>query len=266
MPISLLRKASPSIESTISPTLSAKNLLSFHLDSMNEPERHPMVLKRKYTLVALPAVSSGRPVLSMIIFGAHVLTPTSIPTWATMPKKSRSTVPSPRSLRHWMKPADFLSTAVSGTLVPQSRRVARMENAAKIGKTSFQSPKRTAAQLARIGVMKEAIALTNCPKVSVLASFSLEVISDTRGFRDTCIRVLPTPRRQKETSMTGKLYENSGSTRETEVTARLISTVFRFPIRFIIMLVGTDIIRNQKNTIVGRKFATVSDNAKSALA
>ena len=51
--------------------------------------------------------------------------------------------------------------------------------------------------------MKEAMALMNCPKVNVLASLSPLTIRVMRGFRDTCISVLPIPSRQKDTSITG---------------------------------------------------------------
>jgi hypothetical protein len=63
--------------------------------------------------------------------------------------------------------------------------------------------KRTASQLARIGAINDAIALTNCPNVRVLASLSPFTTQPIRGLRDTCIKVLPMPRKQKDTSIIG---------------------------------------------------------------
>ena len=61
----------------------------------------------------------------------------------------------------------------------------------------------TANQLARIGAMKDAIALTNWPKVRELARLSPETTHPSSGLRDTCMRVFPIPRKQKETSISG---------------------------------------------------------------
>ena len=120
------------------------------------------------------------------------------------------------------------------------------------------------------GATNEAMALTNWPKVSVLASFSPLTMHVMSGLRDTCISVFPIPSRQKETSMTGKVYidlmknAHIGRARASAVTTRLSSTVLRLPILFIINPVGTDRKKNQRNTMDGRKLATVSDSAKSA--
>ena len=66
---------------------------------------------------------------------------------------------------------------------------------------SFQFPHDTVAQPAMIGARNEAIALTNCPKVKVLAKRFPLTIFDKRGFRDTCISVFPMPSSEKEINM-----------------------------------------------------------------
>lgn len=81
---------------------------------------------------------------------------------------------------------------------------------------------------------------------------------------ETCIKAFPKPRRQKETSSIGYVYEISGRAIDTDVTARLSNTVRRFPIRFISRLTGTARKKNQRKTIEGRKLAIVSERPKSA--
>lgn len=54
-----------------------------------------------------------------------------------------------------------------------------------------------------------------------------------------------------------------GNNSETDVTARLKTTVLRRPMRAINSPVGTEKIKNQKNTIDGKRFARVSESAKS---
>ena len=78
-----------------------------------------------------------------------------------------------------------------------------MANTRKTGYNSNQLPNFTDAQLAIRGAMNEAMALMNWPKVRVLASFSPLTMQVISGFRETCIRVLPMPSRQKEISSTG---------------------------------------------------------------
>ena len=72
------------------------------------------------------------------------------------------------------------------------------------------------------------------------------------------------PSRQNEASITPKLLPHSGITSETTVTTSESSTVFLRPMRFISMPVGTEKMRNQKNTIEGKMFATESLRPRSA--
>ncbi len=51
----------------------------------------------------------------------------------------------------------------------------------------------------------------------------------------------------------------------TKVTAMLRTTVFFRPIEFISSPVGTENTANQRNTIIGRRFARVSLRWKSCL-
>ena len=71
-------------------------------------------------LVAMPAFSSGSARRSMMIFGAQVFTPTSMPTWATMPRKSSNTEPSPSSLRQSIK-LEVLSFGISSSIFVRLR-------------------------------------------------------------------------------------------------------------------------------------------------
>lgn len=83
---------------------------------------------------------------------------------------------------------------------------------------------------------------------------------------------LPMPSRQNDTSMIvndavlcGIGMVSTGSSNASAVTTRLISTVLRRPIRFISRPVGTEKIRNHRNTISGNSPAMVSDSPKSFL-
>ena len=51
------------------------------------------------------------------------------------------------------------------------------------------------------GAKKEAIALKNWPKVSVLATFSPLTILPINGFKEVCIKVLPIPNKMNEVNM-----------------------------------------------------------------
>ena len=113
--------------------------------------------------------------------------------------------------------------------------------------------------------MNEAMALTNCPKVSWAARFSPPVTRAMSGLSEVCISALPMPSSENDSSMTVKLLPSSGMSRDTTVTMRERSTVFFLPIRFISMPVGTLKMRNQKKTSDGRMLATVSLSARSFL-
>lgn len=59
-------------------------------------------------------------------------------------------------------------------------------------------PSLVAPQMAMYGANRESKALTNWPSVSVEASLSPLTNTVSSGFRDTCIKVLPIPRKAKE--------------------------------------------------------------------
>ena len=113
--------------------------------------------------------------------------------------------------------------------------------------------------------MNEAMALTNCPKVSVDARFLSPITSIAKGLILVCIRALPMPRSEKATSITGNDLPNNGMNSETTVTMSESSTVFLRPILFISMPVGTLKMRNQKNTSEGNTLATESESWRSSL-
>jgi hypothetical protein len=112
-----------------------------------------------------------------------------------------------------------------------------------------------APQEAITGAKNEAIAFTNCPNVRVEANLSDEMIFVTNGFSDVCINALPMPSNENAVNMA--IYESAkiGIINDTSVIAKLTSTVCFRPMRFINIPVGTENIRNQKNTNEGRMFA-----------
>lgn len=59
-------------------------------------------------------------------------------------------------------------------------------------------PSLVAPQMAMYGAKRDAKALTNWPSVSVEASLSPLTNTVSSGFSDTCISVLPMPRKAKE--------------------------------------------------------------------
>ena len=122
----------------------------------------------------------------------------------------------------------------------------------------------TAPHMAMYGAMKEAIAFTNCPKVRVEAKFLPDVTADTKGFKEVCIKAFPIPRRENETSMMPKVSPKIGKRRDTTVTMSESSTVFFLPILFINMPVGTENIKNQKNTNDGNRLAVASFRLRSS--
>ena len=74
---------------------------------------------------------------------------------------------------------------------------------------------------------------------------------------------LPIPKRLNAVSISQYPSPNIGSTSETAVTARLRSTVFLRPMRFMSIPVGTEKIRNQKNTSEGKRLACESVSPRS---
>ena len=72
------------------------------------------------------------------------------------------------------------------------------------------------------------------------------------------------PNSENDNNIIAKLSPKMGSTSDTIVTTSDTSTVFLRPIRFISIPVGTEKIRNQKNTSDGKMLATVSLRSRSA--
>ena len=127
-----------------------------------------------------------------------------------------------------------------------------------------------APHAAMSGAMNEAMALTNCPKVSVEARWPFTSIV-TNGLIDVCIMALPMPRSENEMYISQSWLSLVGMklSKRGRNTARVViiierRTVFLRPILFISMPVGTEKIRNQKNTSEGKKLAAESDRPKSS--
>ena len=78
--VRVLHTNSIPIATSIIATLNPKNSLGDTERRIKAPRKHPAVRKMKYILVAKPASSRGSPRRSIIIFGAVVLVPTSLPT------------------------------------------------------------------------------------------------------------------------------------------------------------------------------------------
>ena len=112
--------------------------------------------------------------------------------------------------------------------------------------------------------MKEAIAFTNCPKVSVEARFPPFITVETSGFNEVCISALPIPRSENDTSISPYDSPKTGSSNENKVMMRLSKTVFLRPILFINIPVGTEKMRNQKKTKDGKTLAVESVRCKSS--
>lgn len=89
-------------------------------------------------------------------------------------------------------------------LAPSSNAV-RTAMLMNMGNRSFQSPNLPRAHAAITGARNDAMALTNCPIVRLLARRLRFTMSDISGLIDTCIRVLPMPSSAKESIMTPKL-------------------------------------------------------------
>ena len=113
--------------------------------------------------------------------------------------------------------------------------------------------------------MNEAMALTNWPKVRMEARLPPRMTVDTSGLSEVCMSALPMPSKENDTNMTGKVSPKRGRSSESTVTSSERSTVRLRPILFISMLVGTEKIRNQKNTSEGNILATESVSDRSSL-
>ena len=112
--------------------------------------------------------------------------------------------------------------------------------------------------------MNEAIALTNCPKVRVEARLPPLSTDETSGLREVCISALPIPSSEKATSIISNVSPKIGSSSDTTVTTSDSRTVFLRPILFISIPVGTEKIRNQKNTNDGKMLAVASLRPRSS--
>ena len=108
------------------------------------------------------------------------------------------------------------------------------------------------------------MALTNWPKVSVDARFLLPMMSMASGLMLVCMSALPMPSSEKATNMTANELPSRGMNSDTTVTISDSSTVFLRPILFINMPVGTEKMRNQKNTSEGNTLATESVSPRSS--
>ena len=122
----------------------------------------------------------------------------------------------------------------------------------------------TAPHIAIYGAINEAIALTNCPKVRVEARCLPDVTTEAKGFSEVCIKALPIPKSENDASITPKLSSKIGKSSETTVTTNDKSTVFFLPILFINIPVGTENIKNQKNTNDGNRLAVASFRLRSS--
>ena len=93
----------------------------------------------------------------------------------------------------------------------------------------------------------------------------------TSGLMPVCMMALPMPSSEKEMfisqswlSFVGIKLSKSGRSTANVVITTESRTVFFLPILFISMPVGTEKIRNQKNTSEGKKFAAESESPKSS--
>ena len=178
-------------------------------------------------------------------------------------------------LRQSTKPDALPSIGSSSMVVMPSHRVAIIPMTQKRRNSMrHESPKIgavvVAPQAAISGAMNEAIALTNCPKVSVEAKWPLTSIV-TNGLMLVCMMALPMPRSENEMyishswlSLVGIKLSKRGRNTANVVMTIDRRTVFLRPILFINMPVGTEKMRNQKKTSEGKKLAAESDNPKSS--
>ena len=90
------------------------------------------------------------------------------------------------------------------------------------------------------------------------------MISMASGLMLVCISALPMPSSEKAMSMTANELPINGMNSDTTVTISDSNTVFLRPILFISIPVGTEKMRNQKNTNEGNMLATESDSPRSS--
>ena len=115
-----------------------------------------------------------------------------------------------------------------------------------MGNIIFHPKKLPVTQAARIGPRNELTALTNCPRVNAPVNLSFATTSVTNGLSETCNRVLPIPIKANAINMAVKSYATSGRHIANTWNAKLSSTVFLRPMRFINIPVGIESTRNHK--------------------
>ncbi len=112
---------------------------------------------------------------------------------------------SPSNEKHSEKEATFVSIFFSLIFVKNSQAKTRKFTAKNTGNIIIlQSENLITAHAAKIGATKEAMALINCPNVSVLAILFSSTIFANNGFNETCIIVLPIPNSVKEINIEAK--------------------------------------------------------------
>jgi hypothetical protein len=112
---------------------------------------------------------------------------------------------SPSNEKHSVKEATLVSIFFSSILVKNSHAKTKKHTVKNIGNIIIlQSKNLTTAHAAKIGATKEAMALINCPNVSVLAILFLSTIFANNGFNETCSIVLPMPSSVKEINIEAK--------------------------------------------------------------
>lgn len=122
-----------------------------------------------------------------------------------MPMKQRRMNGRPSILRQ-LTMLDALNCFSSSMGVAASNEIERKLMTAYITNSARQpSPKVgnavVAPHAAIIGARKEAMAFTNCPKVSVEASLSPDIRFVTNGFKEVCIIAFPIPSKGNERSI-----------------------------------------------------------------
>ena len=154
-------------------------------------------------------------------------------------------------------------TAIAGALDIIAEWVAENNAVRQSVRNTFAREAVITAKVVK-GKEEEAIAFTNCPKVKVEARFLPDVTTETSGFREVCINAFPMPSNENDTSISSKFSPKMGKRREITVTSKDRSTVFFLPILFIRIPVGTEKMRNQKNTSDGNRLAVASLRLRSS--
>ena len=167
-----------------------KILLSIRVSS-RAPKKVPAVLDMKYRLVPRPASFNDKPVCAISNLGIWVLRPTSIPTTARIPIKSHKWSclrTRPVQNGNWWLFWHFGDDLCQST---EAARFLPAECSCVDNKNQFPVPQYEAAIPAITGPRNEDMALTNCPKVRMLAIFfrlQPEQSSDSAKPGEWCFR------------------------------------------------------------------------------